>query len=194
MTKTGIFRKLCLAAFAASLLVGSPTTGSTQPYPAAKVRVADKGLAERQLLETLRQLTEQDPQQLATRVDVMIAAYTLVNYIESGDSRLEGRMAAVDSAFAAYQQAAAGGSRPTEGAMTEAFRLQLDQAFAQLGARPEIQDLDRRTESLERRLESLEAEVVELAARPSGGPSTKQRALAVGGMALTIASAVLLAR
>lgn len=165
-----------------------------QSYPAARVRVADRGLAERQLLETLRGWVQQDSEQLATRVDLMIAAYALVNFAEAGDLSLEGRITAVEQAFAVYQQSADSSVRPTEGAMDAVFQSQINLAFAQLGDRPEIKNLDSRTTSLESQVQSLTSQVTELAARPAGGASKKQRALAVGGMALTIASAVLLVR
>jgi hypothetical protein len=193
MNRYRSFTGLC--AFALCLLTGLVAADAVaQSYPAARVRVAERGLSERQLLETLRGWVAQDSEQLATRVDLMIAAYALVNFAESGDASLEGRITAVEQAFAVYQESGAPGVKPTEGAMEAAFQSQINLAFAQLGDRPEIQNLDQRTSSLERQVQNLESQVTELAARPSGGASKKQRALAVGGMALTIASAVLLVR
>ena len=167
---------------------------NAQVYPPARVRVADKGLAERQLLETLRNLVSQDPAQLATRVDLMIAAYSLVNYSESGDSKLEGRVAAVEKAFETYKLGGvAGNVKPTEGALNEGFRQQLEAALSDLGKRPAIQAIDSRVVMLENDVTALKMQVQELSERGGGSPK-KERALAVGGMAATIASVLLLSR
>lgn len=184
---------LIAAAVAAIVIVGSAAMAQT--YPPARVRVAERGLAERQLLETLRNLVKADPAQLATRVDLMIAAYAVVNQSEEGDEKLAGRITAVEKAFETYQQAAVGTTKPTEGAMNEAFKRQLDNAMANLDQQPIVRSMDDRIRNLEQEIADLNVRMEAIAARPAGeGANKKEKALAVGGMAATIASVLLLAR
>jgi len=184
---------VCAATVAIVLLLTA--VSAAQAYPPARIRVADRGLAERQLLETLRDLVQKDPAQLATRVDLMIAAYSIVSYSESGDDKLASRIEAVEKAFETYQQSAVGPTKPTEGAMSEAFSRQLENAMANLDQQPVVQSMDQRIRALERDVANLNAQVQQMASEsPATSAQKKEKVLAVGGMAATIASVLLLAR
>jgi len=184
---------VCAATVAIVLLLTA--VSAAQAYPPARIRVADRGLAERQLLETLRDLVQKDPAQLATRVDLMIAAYSIVSYSESGDDKLASRIEAVEKAFETYQQSAVGPTKPTEGAMSEAFSRQLENAMANLDQQPVVQSMDQRIRTLERDVANLNAQVQQMASEsPATSAQKKEKVLAVGGMAATIASVLLLAR
>ena len=187
--------KWLVAGLAAAVVAGAwPAAAPAQVYPPARVRVADRGLAQRQLLETLRGLVEADAAQLATRVDLMIAAYALVNFAEAGDVKLEGRVTAVEQAFETYRQSAAGTVRPAEGVLTDAFQSELEKAFADLDRRPVVQNMQGRIDQLERDVRGLQLQVEQLAQQKPAGAGKREKALAVGGMAATIASVLLLAR